>query len=119
MKRFVKKMLTLSAVVGAAAGSAIMPAASAHADAQLPCYRIAAVCAWSEPGGQGELRLLFGPEFILDPPVQSAQNQTQEPWCFYREPGFRGDERRQVQPNETAYDFGFQAYSAKPGPCWN
>ncbi len=117
MKRFLKKAASAGAIAAAAAGVAVLPASSAHADPQLPCPRVITVCTWTEPTGRGELRLLFEGREVILPPVRSAQNQTFEPWCFYEAPGFNG-ERRELQPQETAFDFGFPVHSAKPGRCY-
>ncbi|MEU6997694.1 hypothetical protein [Nonomuraea sp. NPDC046570] len=118
MKRLAQKTLTLAAVVTAAAGTVVLPAAGAHADRQLPCYKVAAVCMWTEPSGGGEQRLLFREGAIIRPAVRSAQNQTFETWCFYEQPFYAGYRRREIQSHETVYDFGFTAYSARPGNCY-
>jgi Peptidase inhibitor family I36 len=118
MKRFVKKVATLAAVGAAAVGTAVLPAASAHAAPEFPCPRVLAVCTWTEPGGQGRARLLFEADPHIVPHVRSAQNQTPEPWCFYEEADFSGNQRREVSPWETVHDFGFPVRSARPGPCW-
>ena len=88
MKRFLKKAASAVAIAAAAAGVAVLPASSAHADPQLLCPRVVAVCTWTEPSGRGELRLLFEGREVILPPVRSAQNQTFEPWCFYETLGF-------------------------------
>lgn len=117
MKRFARKLMALAAV-GVAAAAAVVPAAGAQAaEAQLNCPRIYGVCGWTGPAGQGQLRLFFGPEPFVVPPLRSAQNQTGEPYCFYSEQVFRGDQRREVSPGETVHDFGFDVYSLKPGFC--
>lgn len=118
MKRFVKKAVSFAAVSAAALGVAVLPATSAHAAPEFPCPRIMAVCTWSEPGGQGRAGLVFEDRDFLNPPVQSAQNQTDQTWCFFDAPGFQGEQRREIQPWETAHDFGFAAYSARRGGCW-
>lgn len=116
MKNLSRRAAMVVAVLTAATGLAL-PTTTAHAAEAYPCPRVVAVCAWTEPGGQGDLRLLWDDTPYIVPPVRSAQNQTPEPWCFYNAPGYMGDERREVARNETVADFGFDALSAKRGPC--
>ncbi|MFH8557716.1 peptidase inhibitor family I36 protein [Streptomyces celluloflavus] len=118
MKQFVKKAITLSAVFAAAAGTAILPTATAQAAQQERCPRAYAVCTWTEPSGRGELRVLFNETRRIDPGARSAQNHTNETWCFYDESDFHGRHQREVQRGERVYDFGFRAHSARPGHCW-
>lgn len=117
MRRIAKKAAALTAVGLAAAGAAVLPAATARADPGFLCPRAVGVCAWTRPGGTGELRILFGDEPFIEPPVRSALNQTAGTWCFYRRPFHTGEERREVQPFETVHEFGFAAHSARRGRC--
>lgn len=116
MKNLPRHAAMVAAVLTAATGLAL-PTTAAHAAESYPCPRVQAVCVWTEPGGHGDLRLLWAEEPYIVPPVRSAQNQTPEPWCFFNAPGYQGDERREVTHNETVADFGFDALSARQGPC--
>ncbi len=115
MKKFSLRAAMVVAVLTTPTGLAL-PTTTAHAAESYPCPRVLAVCVWTEPGGQGDLSLLWVDTPFV-PSVRSAQNQTPQPWCFYNAPGYQGDQRREVARNETVADFGFDALSAKPGPC--
>jgi hypothetical protein len=119
MKTLLKKMGLLSATAAVSLGTAVLPAAQAQA-AQPICPRVIAVCTWTEPNFEGDSRLLFDEEAVLQPPVRSAVNQDFQTWCFYERPFFdnRG-QMREVNRGETVYDFGFSALSAKRGQCVN
>lgn len=117
MKRFLRRAMAVGVAGAAAAGAAVLPMSTAHADGDwLPCPRVFAVCTWTEPNGGGPLSVLPN-ERPFFPPVRSVQNQTAYPWCFYSEPGYHGERRRAVQPGETVRDLDFPALSAKPGDC--
>jgi hypothetical protein len=115
MKRLIHWAALAAAVVTATVGL-VMPGSAAQAQPGFPCPKIIAVCAFTGPGGQGQLRLIFDQEPVISPPIRSAMNNTPESWCFYSAPYFNGP-RRQVSPFETVEDFGFFVRSAKPGPC--
>jgi hypothetical protein len=106
---------SLMAATAAAGAALALPASAAHADEPLPCPRIfGVVCTFTGPHGEGDLRLLSGPRPVLVPPVRSAQNQDDRPWCFYNRPGFQG-ERRELAQGQSIGDL--VAFSAKPGYC--
>ena len=119
MTTLLRRAAVLLATATAAAGLALPASATApttaaaQAAAPLPCPRILAVCAFN---AAGELRIITRAEPYIVPPVVRAVNQTPEVWCFFSEPGFNGD-RREVAPQETVEDFGYQVHSARPGPC--
>jgi Peptidase inhibitor family I36 len=115
MRRLIRWAALVAAVVTVAAGL-ITPAAAAPAPSDFRCPRIIAVCGYTEPGGQGELVLIFTDERALDRPIRSAMNNTPLPWCFYSAPDFNG-ERRAVSRGETVADFGFAVQSARRGEC--
>ncbi|MFD1544178.1 peptidase inhibitor family I36 protein [Nonomuraea guangzhouensis] len=108
--------MSLTAAIATAAASLALPASAAHADDPLPCPRIYGVCAWTEPSGKGELKLLFGDDPYLEPPVRAVQNQTGGLWCFYAYPYFQG-ERWQIAGGETVRDLGLDSRSARRGTC--
>ncbi|MFJ2812643.1 peptidase inhibitor family I36 protein [Streptomyces sp. NPDC087294] len=119
MKRFMKKVGLASALVMAGAGLAALPTATAQAAAPYPvCPRVTAVCTWTEPSFEGEMRILFNGKELLQPPVRSALNQSFDTWCFYERPFFdnRG-QMREVNRGEEVHDFGFPAHSAREGQC--
>jgi hypothetical protein len=115
MKRLIRSAALVAAVVTAAAGL-VSPVAGAAVRSEFPCPRILAVCGFTEPGGQGELVLIFEDEPWLNPPIRSAMNNTPDFWCFYANPDF-GGQRRQVSRGETVQDFGFPVQSAMRGMC--
>jgi hypothetical protein len=115
MKRLIHWASLAAAVVTATVGL-ILPGSAAQAQPPFPCPRIQAVCAFTGPGGQGQLRLIFHEEAVIEPPIRSAANNIPGFWCFYSEPFFNG-QRREVSQFETVEDFGFGVQSAKPGQC--
>jgi hypothetical protein len=118
MTTLLRRAAVLLATATAAAGLALPASATppttaaAQAAASLSCPRLA-VCVLNVVG-QFRILTRFEPDIV--PPVVRAENQTPEAWCFFSEPGFNGD-RREVAPQETVEDFGFQVRSARPGPC--
>ncbi|MEU1878661.1 peptidase inhibitor family I36 protein [Streptosporangium sp. NPDC020072] len=123
MNRFTRWAALTAAAVTVSTGLA-MPVSAATAPATqattardgFVCPLIAAVCAFSQPGGVGRRVILVNGRARIVPPLRSAANNSSEFWCFYSEPGFRG-ERREVSAGETVEDFGFAVNSAKPGLC--
>ncbi|MFJ4922313.1 hypothetical protein [Streptomyces sp. NPDC088725] len=113
-----QKVGMFSAVAVAGLGTAVLPAASAHAAAQPICPPVIGVCTWTEPNFESDLRILFDEEPFIAPPVRSARNQDFQTWCFYERPFFdnRG-QVREVNRGETVNDFGFSAHSARRGQC--
>lgn len=116
MKRFMRKLTTVSAVAAAALGMAVIPASQAQADDPLPCPFDGAVCSWTASYSGGQLRPLFAEDPYFLSGVQSAQNQTGEPWCFFEGMDFQGI-HRQLNQGETVRQFNFTAHSAYPGEC--
>ncbi|WP_329174657.1 hypothetical protein [Streptomyces sp. NBC_01477] len=117
MKRFMQKMGMFSAVAVVGLGTAVLPAAAAHA-AEPVCPLVVGVCTWTEPGFGGDLRILFDDEPAIAPPTQSARNQDFDTWCFYERPFYDNQgQMREVNRGETVNDFGFSAHSAKRGQC--
>lgn len=116
MKRFMRKLTTVSAVAAAALGMAAIPASQASADDPLPCPLDYTVCTWTAPYSGGQLRPLFAEDPYIPAGVQSAQNQAGEPWCFFEGMDFQGI-HRQLNPGETARHLNFTAHSAYPGEC--
>ncbi|MEV0373595.1 peptidase inhibitor family I36 protein [Streptomyces sp. NPDC050636] len=112
-----RKLTAFSAVTAAALGVAVLPASEAQADDPLPCPMVRAVCTWSEPDGGGSLKLLFDDAPFIPEGVQSAQNQTSEPWCFFEGPFFSGSQSRQLDPGQTVRNLEFTAHSARQGVC--
>ncbi|MGW0859258.1 hypothetical protein [Streptomyces sp. NPDC002690] len=112
-----QKAAAFSAVAAASLGTGVLSAPAAQAAPPI-CPLVVAVCTWTEPGFEGNLRLLFDGEGLLMPPVRSAVNQDVQAWCFYERPYFdnRG-EMREVSVGEQVNDFGFEARSATQGQC--
>jgi hypothetical protein len=101
--------MTLFAVIVAALGAVVLPASPAQAEPgpeQFPCPRVYAFCGFTEPGGEGDLVIVWDTTDAIEPPIKSGTNQTGEFWCFFSEPGF-GGEMREVAPEETVDDFGW------------
>ncbi|MDL5206581.1 hypothetical protein [Streptomyces sp. ALI-76-A] len=48
------------------------------------------MCTYSEPEGQGDLRVYFVDEPLADPGFRIVQDQTPGPWCVYTGPYFGG-----------------------------
>lgn len=118
MKSTMKKVALLSAVAMASLGTAVLPAAQAQAAPQPICPLVVGVCTWTEPGFEGDMRILFDEEPVLVPPVRSATNQDFQTWCFYERPFFDNQgQMREVNAGETVNDFGFGAQSAQRGQC--
>jgi hypothetical protein len=117
MKRLIRWAALVAAVVPVTAGL-VSPVAQAAAQtrSEFPCPRIVAVCGYTEPGGQGDLVLIFNDEPDLAPPIRSAINNTPDFWCFFSDPGFEG-QRREVSRGETVQDFGFAVQSAMRDGC--
>ncbi|UQA94480.1 peptidase inhibitor family I36 protein [Streptomyces halobius] len=116
MKRMLRKLTTFSAVAAAALGMAVVPASQAQADAPLHCPFVYTVCTWTGPGGSGQLRPLFADDGFIPYGVQSAQNRTAYPWCFFEGMGFRGI-HHQLDQGETVRRLEFTAHSVYPGQC--
>lgn len=119
MSRSVRRPLVSVAVAIGSFGLAV-PGGSAVADEPLACPRIAGICVWSEPEGEGELRLVFQEERVelLDPPGQSVQNQTETSWCLYQATGFGDGPRRTLEASETVRQLDFKVQSVHPGGCY-
>ncbi|MEQ4716972.1 hypothetical protein [Nonomuraea sp. B19D2] len=116
MRTALRKTALGAAALATAVAYLAAPTSPASAQSGFPCPRIMAICAYTEPGGQGALRLIFEDTPEIEPPFLSAQNQTSGPWCFYSEPGFAG-QRREVSAGEAVEDFGFPVRSLKEGLC--
>ncbi|MFF4415369.1 peptidase inhibitor family I36 protein [Streptosporangium sp. NPDC001559] len=123
MNRFTRWAALTAAAVTVSTGLAMPASAATAPTTQAPaardgfvCPLILAVCGFAQPGGIGQRVLFTGARAVIVPPLRSAANNTPDTWCFYSERGFGGD-RREVSPFEKVEDFGFDAYSAKPGNC--
>jgi hypothetical protein len=115
MKRLIRAAALVAAVVTATTGL-VSPVAAGQARSGYPCPRIIAVCGFAEPGGRGELVLIFEDEPMLDSPIRSAMNNTPDFWCFYSRPAFTG-QSLEVASGQTVEDFGFPVRSAMRGGC--
>ncbi|KAB8161289.1 hypothetical protein FH609_027500 [Streptomyces sp. 3MP-14] len=118
MSRTVRRLLCSAAMAGAL-GLAV-PGGSAVADEPLDCPRIAGICVWSEPEGEGELRLVFRGERVelLDPPGLSVQNQTEIPWCLHEAAEFGDGPRRTLAAGETVRELEIKVQSLYEGSCY-
>ena len=116
--RLTRKLAAAAATVAAVVGVVALPATQAHAQpsvraAELDCWlSVLSVCAEDV---EGNTRQLTKEEPIIVPPLARAENQDDQPWCFYGRPGFE-DPVAQLLPREYQ-QFERPVFSAKPGPC--
>jgi hypothetical protein len=111
MRRLAVGVAALATLVGMVGMPATQAQAQPQQDAPRPCPRILAVCAYDV---NGDLRLLFEPEVFIDPPLEWAQNNTPDTWCFYAEPGGQRTVARLGSGQHQ--QFNPPVYSARPVP---
>lgn len=103
---------TLTGMVALTASQAQAKPAAHAAAAQNCMLPVLSVCAQDV---EGNTRQLFRPEPIIVPPLAQAENQDDQPWCFYERPGFENPVAQLLPGQSQRFDRA--VFSAKPGPC--
>ncbi|MGC5402111.1 hypothetical protein ACPXCP_41050 [Streptomyces sp. DT20] len=116
--KLVHKAGNLALVAVATIGMTVLPAVSAQARPVPLCPAVVRACTWTQTAYEGDLRILFNEEPVVQPAARSVSNQDVQPWCFYERPFFDDQgQKREVGSGEVVSDLGFNANSAQQGAC--
>lgn len=104
----------VSLTAAALAGAAAAPAAGPHAvPRQVGRPRGHAVCAFSAQDFRGLLVHIRQPRLLIDPPIESAVNDSRIAWCFYEHPGYGGP-RFVLESGQREDFFPYPVQSVRP-----
>jgi hypothetical protein len=116
MKHIKRAALAIAAMSIAALSAWPLPATAAQAGQAAPgaaCFKDFSVCAFTEPDFQGLRVHINNPRPYLEPPINSALNNSRITWCFYEYPGYDGPHFA-LESGQADDDFPYPVQSARP-----